>query len=320
MIARRVLLAFVLTLLMAVGLLLPACAAETVRVRAAEHDKAGFGRIAFDWPAPVTFDARIDGTTLIVHFARRFTARFDAVKSHLDDYVSTIRVGDDGTSIVAQLKRPATLHSFADGNTIAIDIVAARPQAAPARPAIARPATAKPTPAAALKAAAVASPGEAATVGLRFGEHPGFRRVVFDWPDTVPYALAEKDGTVRLRFGHTARLDVARLAHELPDLSPRLEQESGATVLSLVVPAGASFRHFRSGNSIVLDVLGHVPAVAAKARGTGVTPPPELIEPAAGTPEAAQKPPLGAPRPLTRPSSQASPPPGSLPVHYALAP
>src|SRR6185312_5547295 len=50
-----------------------------------------------------------------------------------------------------------------------------------------------------------------------------------------------------------------------------------------------------------------------------ITPPPELIEPSAGGAQQ-PRPALGAPRPLTRPLSQASPPPGSLPVHYALAP
>src|SRR6185312_6164994 len=99
---RRLLLALVLTL--TTGALLPARAAETVGVRAAEHGKAGFGRIAFDWPAPVTFDAKIDGETLTVHFARPFTAKLGAVTSQLDGYVSAIRIGDDGASIVARLK------------------------------------------------------------------------------------------------------------------------------------------------------------------------------------------------------------------------
>lgn len=307
---RRGLLALALTLSLTAGALSSARAAETVGVRAAEHDKQGFGRIAFDWPAPISFDAKIDGKTLTIHFARPFTARLDAVKRALDDYVGAIRIGADGASIVAALKRPVTLHSFTDGNTVAIDLVASRPQAAPAKPA------AKPERPAA--AADAAPPAEAAAVGLRFGEHAGYRRVVFDWRASVPYALSEQGGTARLRFARAAKLDVARLARELPDLSPRLEQEAGATVLLFALPAGTRLHDFRSGNSIVLDVLGHAPP-AADARGSRVTPPPELIEPSAGEPGPGRQP-LGAPRPLTRPSSQASPPPGALPVHYTLAP
>ena len=80
----------ILGLLLALVLALPAHAADKVRVRAAEHDAEGFGRIAFDWPAPVTFDARIEGKTLTVHFARPLDAGLDAVASHLDAYVASI--------------------------------------------------------------------------------------------------------------------------------------------------------------------------------------------------------------------------------------
>ena len=300
---RRLLLAL-LPLLVLAGAPLPARAAETVGVRAAEHEKAGFGRIAFDWHAPVGFEAKIDGDTLTVHFARKFSARLDAVTKALDAYVAAIRMGEDGASVVAKLKRHATLHSFTDGNTVAIDIIAAT--APPAKAEARRP----PAAPAATSAAAELEP-----VALRFGEHAGYRRVVFDWRAAVPYALSESGGTAELRFEHPAKLDLAELARALPNLSPRLQQEGGATILSFSVPAGTKLRHFRSGNSVVLDLLGRAPPIARSTGG--VMPPPELIEPAAGPPAGGA---VGAPRPLTRPSSQASPPPGSLPVHYALAP
>ncbi len=320
----------ILGLLLALALALPAHAADEVRVRAAEHDAEGFGRIAFDWPAPVTFDARIEGKTLTVHFARPLDARLDAVASHLDAYVASIRIGADHASVVAQLKRPARLHSFTDGNTIALDIIAAAAQPHPAAKTAAKTlaktaakTVTKPSraPVAAVAAAPAAAPrGEAEAVGLRFGEHPGYRRVVFDWQRAVGYGFSEKDGTARLRFERPAKLDLARLKAALPDLAPAFSTADGAGVLTLTVPAGASFRHFRSGNGIVLDVLGHAPAAAAAHSARGIVPPPELIEPAAGTPAQEKGPPLGAPRPLTRPQSQAMPPGAALPVRYALAP
>jgi tetratricopeptide (TPR) repeat protein len=302
-------LGLLLALALALTLALPAHAADKVRVRAAEHEAEGFGRIAFDWPSPVAFEAKIEGETLSVHFARPLAATLDAVRSHLGAYVGTIAIGADGASVVAQLKLPARLHCFTDGNTIAIDIIAA-----PQRQA------AKPTAPAAAPSQPASSSGAAQPVALRLGEHPGFRRIVFDWRQNVAYRLNEKDGRAELRFARAAKLDLARLAAALPDLAPALSEEDGASVLTLRVPAGTSFRHFRSGNSIVLDVLGPRPPAAGAHSAGGIVPPPELIEPAAGTPEQASKPPLGAPRPLTRPQSQAAPPPGSLPVHYALAP
>jgi len=66
----------------------PAHAAETVAVRAAEHDKEGFGRIAFDWSAPVAFEAKLEGLVLTVHFARPLEAKLGAVSRNLAAYVT----------------------------------------------------------------------------------------------------------------------------------------------------------------------------------------------------------------------------------------
>ena len=172
-------------LLLALLLALPARAADKVGVRAAEHDAEGFGRIAFDWPAPVSFDAKIDGETLTIHFARPLSARFDAVASHLDAYVSSIRVGEDGSSVVARLKRPARLHSFTDGNTIALDIIAAaahapapaqKPAATPSHAAAPAPSLAKAAAAAAEMAEAVAGrDGEAQDAGAASSSKAGAR-------------------------------------------------------------------------------------------------------------------------------------------------
>ena len=54
----------VLGLVMALALPVDvARAADAVKTRAAEHEH--YGRIAFDWPAPVAYDAKIDGGTAL---------------------------------------------------------------------------------------------------------------------------------------------------------------------------------------------------------------------------------------------------------------
>ncbi len=312
-------LAAVLTLLLAAA---PAWGVESVSVRAAEHDRDGYGRIAFDWPAPVEYQATLEGDVLKVHFARPFQAKLDPVLRHLDRYIAAIALGEDGSSVVARLKRSATVHSFADGNVVAIDIIAGDPAAAVsaaprpgARKTQARSAAHSRAQPAAVEPTAPMSEGE--TIAIRFGEHDGYRRLVFDWHASVPYTLSEKEGVAKLDFGRAAKLDAARLSALLPDLAPAVEEREGGVTLRLAAPAGTSFRYFRSGNSIVLDVAGKT---APAARASTVVPPPELIEPAAGPPEDAKKQPVGVPRPLIRPSAAIPPPPGSLPVHYVLAP
>ncbi|HEY1503436.1 MAG TPA: hypothetical protein VGF92_04000, partial [Stellaceae bacterium] len=66
-----------LTVLALAALGASARAAEKVDLRAAEHD--GYGRIAVEWPAPITYQAELEGQTLIIHFARPFTAPLNVI-------------------------------------------------------------------------------------------------------------------------------------------------------------------------------------------------------------------------------------------------
>jgi hypothetical protein len=98
-----------------------ASAAEQVVVRATVHAKDRFGRIAFIWPAPVRYQARLDGTVLTIHFARPMTAKLDTIPKRLHTYVLSVRMKDNAT-VVARVTRGATLRSFVSGNTVAVDI------------------------------------------------------------------------------------------------------------------------------------------------------------------------------------------------------
>jgi|SRR6185312_1543734 len=103
------------------GLLAPAApaAAEQVVVRATDHGR--FGRIDFIWPAPVRYQARLDGTTLTIRFARPMTARLDTIPKRLHRYVSFVRMKGSAT-VVARVAHGARLTSFVSGNTVAVDI------------------------------------------------------------------------------------------------------------------------------------------------------------------------------------------------------
>lgn len=379
-----------LALLIAAACLGTAEAADAVKTRAAEHES--YGRIAFDWPAPVSYEASLDGMTLVVHFGRPLTTRLDQIKRYLGSYVTSVSVDEAGTTLTAALRRPVSLKTFTEGNTIAIDLVdVAKPVAAkaaaaekvaaadktpaagktaadekvaiadkapaaepapvaeaaavaPAAPA-GRPLVLVPHPAAVSPAvassagakSAAASPGKSDVV-VRFGEHEGYRRLVFDWKDPIDYSASETDGAARIHFARPARLDAARIGQALPGSDPAVSEENGGTTLTLHLPEGTTLRHFRSGASVVVDLLqpggsdtaakpdpaAKAGSTARKAHAPGVTPPPELIEPSAGVsgplppvaPGAKGLPPPSHPTP--GPTSSTAPAPGpALSVHYA---
>lgn len=268
-----------LALLLAVAALAPARAAEHVTVRAAEHDKEGFGRMAFDWPAPVTFEAKIEGETLTVHFARPLEAKLDAVMKYLDGDVASVRI--EGDSLIAELKRPATVRSFSEGKTVAVDIVtgkakpvpvaaAAPPEAGTTSSPLAEPAP-SPSPAA---AASPPSPAPRPSVALDVSEHDGSRHIVLDWHEPVHYLFHHEFGAAEFRFAHPFTLDTDRLAAALPELSPSLAEEAGKAVLRFKVPAGTRFDASHTPTTIVLDVVGERGSAMVAAATEPPAPPP----------------------------------------------
>lgn len=115
---------------------LSARASEIVEVRGGEHKD--FGRIAVQWPAPVSFTTKLDGKTLTIHFARPFTARLTSLAGELDRYVKSAGQSANGKSIIVTLKRPVEIRTeTVDRRIAAIDLVN-RPKASPAKTAAAK--------------------------------------------------------------------------------------------------------------------------------------------------------------------------------------
>ncbi|MBR0678657.1 hypothetical protein GXW77_21010, partial [Roseomonas alkaliterrae] len=103
----------------------------------------------------------------------------------------------------------------------------------------------------ALLLAAAAGAGEAPRVPLRVGSHADHGRLVFDFPSQVPYRIEQAEGRVTIRFGAPATLDLSA-ARRPPRNVLGIEAE-GEGVLIRTAP-GATLRHFRLGNRIVLDL------------------------------------------------------------------
>lgn len=302
-----------LVLLVAAG---AARAADSVKTRAGEH--AHYGRIAFDWPAPVAFDAKIDGSTLTIHFERGLETSLSPIADNIDSYIESASLDADGTTLTAHLRRPVTLRTFTEGNTVAIDLVdaASAParQAAPASKAKSERKPVSATPAATpAPAAAPPTTAEKPTIAVRSGEHEGYLRLVLEWKKT--YTLTEVEGGARLHFPRPVALDTERIAAAAPGTRAEVADDAAGTTLLLHLPEGAKLRHFRSDEgNIVLDLVAGAavaakaeppkpkgsraktvatqpatpvpptvaPPTAAPASAPAIVPPPELIEPSAG--------------------------------------
>ena len=104
-----------------------------------------------------------------------------------------------------------------------------------------------------------AASAAAQQVGVRTGTHPGYGRVVFDWPFRVAYEAEADAGGLVIRFAEPARIALQGPApRNVLGVTP-----DGGTV-RIAAREGARFRHFHHGAKLVVDVLDPAGAVAAQ--------------------------------------------------------
>ena len=170
-------------------------------------------------------------------------------------------------------------------------------QSQPAAPAAAAPAA---NPANANSANA----GNAASIRVRAGEHPNYTRLVFDFPQAVPYTAESQGRSANLRFQSPSAIDLGSLQRRPPRWVEGLKagSENGGSVVSFTMPEGSSLKHWRDGGKVVVDVG----APAATAQQPASPAAPQTAAAPAATPPAAT-PPAARPAPATQAGPQAAP-------------
>jgi hypothetical protein len=159
--------------------------------------------------------------------------------------------------------------------------------------------------------------GSAPSVRVRTGIHPTFTRIVFDWPENVPYSVVQNGEVAELHFGRAARLDTTALGRPLRNLAGA---EASAEGMVFALRPGVRVRHLTVGTSVVVDLMDPVAPVAAAPRGhQGPAPQAPVHSPQARAPDRTQPsasqapapPPAPAPAP---PTGKAMPPAAAAPV------
>src|ERR1043165_1665859 len=79
----------------------------TVTIRSGVHET--YGRLVFDWPKPVRFEASLNGDQLVVRFAEPLSADLSsAAVRRFDDYLKRPVLSSDRRSITFDLVRNVT--------------------------------------------------------------------------------------------------------------------------------------------------------------------------------------------------------------------
>ena len=231
-----------------IAIISTASAAETappvnVRVRTGAHK--GYGRMVFDWPSQVGYEAAIEGNQLVIRFERPINAALDRTVSGLPAYLSGATVADAGRTVRFDLKQPVSLKTFRNGNAVALDLT-------PAATAIATSAAPdQPAPPAKAKAPV------GGRVTVRASETPQGSKLDLTWPKAVDYTLQRDGSSVTLRFDHAGTANLAPVTRAgLKNLS-KVEQYAlpdGALAITFAVPPNARISESRSGRALSITV------------------------------------------------------------------
>ena len=159
----------------------------------------------------------------------------------------------------------------------------------------------------AAQSAEATAPLPAPQINVRSGVHPGFDRLVFDWPRSVSYQLHRNNSEVTLVFSADAQprfeKNIVSKLSRVSDVASSTDA-SGHLTIRFKVDARAVLKDFISDKSVVVDIQGaDVPALAPTTPSASEAPP--AVGPAADhAPAAAAEP---APAVIVSPASDKTP-------------
>ncbi|WP_157845951.1 tetratricopeptide repeat protein [Kiloniella litopenaei] len=165
--------------------------AQDIPVRTGIHP--GYGRIVFDWPEQVGYDAKIRQRELIVQFDKAGNYQLDNVLLGIKGYTGKPIVDPTKKTLTFPLLDDFSLKTFTAGPKVIIDLQV--DLNADNSNEVAKESSAPPV----------------SGVGFRFAEHPDYNRLVFDWPQKVQGAISQADDKLTVRFDKGATVDLGKL-------------------------------------------------------------------------------------------------------------
>ncbi len=111
-------------------------------------------------------------------------------------------------------------------------------------------------------------------VNVRYADHPTFSRIVFDWPEIVPYTPVFSGDRLEITFGKSSIPDWGSLAQNplahMANPAHRIEGDN--LVVTLQVTKPGRLKHFRDGAKIAFDIIGDEPASSAPETQDAIAP------------------------------------------------
>ena len=219
----------------------------------------GYRRLSFSLDSPAKITATATGAVLAIAFDRKSDLDIAALLAAAPGLIASGHADADGKTLRFALSQAVKLHVSQQGLAAVVDIAPA--DFAGAMPDLPPPPKAPPPK--------PVDPASLPQIKLRAGTYSNFTRLVFDWGKEVPYSVFAGAGTLTVKFGAGAQMDLSVLAKFPPawvkNASWRLD--GGSTLVEIATDSDSGYHDFRDGAHVVLDIL------APKTDAAAYTPP-----------------------------------------------
>ena len=232
-----------------------ACASSAHADSFSSSKERGYVRLLFTLAADDKVTAQVIDQVLTISFSRKPAISSKAVVQAFPVLLASAREDADGATFRFALTQPVRVHTSSSGNRFAVDLMPRSYAGTP--PDLPPP----------VKVVKAVDPSDLMALKVRLSLSRKRTRLIFDWPSKVSYAAYPGAGKLTVRFEAQANLDFSAINKQAP---PWLKTagwhiENKGTVVELVTDPASSFRNFRDGTHVVIDVLA--PKTDADALG-----------------------------------------------------
>ncbi len=226
----------------------------------------GYCRIILPLPEDVGIDVRNRNGVLVASFENPMEIDTQVLVLGAPDYIALARMDVDKEALRLALKKSFKYEMSRSASHIAIDLIpkefdgTIEPFVNPTEVAQGSEENGSATdsqPIVSSEPKVSAGSQEVPGLGVIVSESDAFSRITFEWPEMVGYDVRLEDGTIIATFNRPAKPRLARLRVDPPRQikTARAKVVNGGLEVQIDVVPGTSFRHFRDGSSVILDVV-----------------------------------------------------------------
>ncbi len=192
------------------------------------------------------YSAKLIGGSLVLRLDPSPLVEWEEIKGGLSGLVTEVVQSADRKTVIIGFNQDVRLQDRKDKNVISLYIY----PAAMAAQGLPSPEPYDPVKESVKKAEAVQTP-----LTVRAAQHKDFYRVVFDWPEKIPYTISEGDGELLIEFQAVAR-DAKTGASKIKSKwikSATAETVANSTRFKIAYAQPLLHKEFMTGNALALD-------------------------------------------------------------------